>query len=288
MEKFSLKNLLKKINTDELIFDILLLIIANAVSFFFVNEKLLFFEENTDPYLIASVICILIFILFINVGEMIGRYKKHDKIKRMKIVFVVFMLITVFSLFMITEDILEDVDRYLMKLFPFISLIFMILGFLLGYYSKVKSFKKSMKLSGIIAFILMTVALSLFILNALDRNNFDNSYAIIGGVALILGIVFFLILPSRFASFVLKRENVKKSIIYVFLILSVVIFSLWDFTVNEYFTYEEYPGYIKKNEMFFIAYLPLISYRFLMAAAPPKNTLNMIIGIAVLVFLILF
>lgn len=282
-----LKKTLKGINIDELLFDIPLLIITSYISFFLFNDNLLNTDIERDSYIVTAGAGILVFLLFINVGEILGRYKEANNFKRIRIVFVSFVLLSAVSLLFIVGNIIEEIDRRESDMLIIIIMACMIPGFLIGYYSKVKSFKKAMKVSGIITFTFLVIALCLFILSQINQNHLREVEIVFAAILFIVGIVFFLILPSKTASFITKRRKLKEFIIYTFIIISALTFSLWDFVINEEYIVEDLPGYFRKDEFYYLMYLPLIVYRFLLAAAPPKNKINVIIGIVVLLVIIL-
>jgi len=287
MRNISLKNIFKNINIDTLLFDILLLIIVNTITSFIVNNNYLIFTEETDMYPISIVMGFLLLVLFISIGEIIGRYKKHDKKLSWWLILVI-LFFTGFSILLISEDMFKE--RFLFRIFIVSSSIVMIAGFLLGYFSRVKNFAKSIKKTGIITFVISLMALIFLVILLFfnGENIFDPAYLTFI-VSLFVGIiVFFLILPPRIANFIQKNVNFQKSLIYTFIILSAVTFSLWDIITENNLTITDALGFTRKSGMYPVAYLPLLAYRFLFAMAPPKNKINMIIGVIVLVIVILF
>ncbi len=287
MKNISLKSILKKINIDALLFDILLLVIANTITFFIVNDNFVNFTEETDMYPISFVMEFLIFVLFISLGEIIGRYKKHGKKLSWWLILLIIVL-TGFSILLISEDMFKE--RFLFRIFIVSSSILITAGFLLGYFSRVKNFAKSMKTTGIVSFIVSFIILVLLILLLVNNNEniLDPAYLTLL-VSLFVGIIlFFLVLPSRIANFIQKITNFKKILIYTFIIFAAISFSLWDIVTETNFTTTDSFGFIKRSGMYPVAYLPLIAYRFLFAMAPPKNKINMIIGVTVLIITILF
>ncbi len=282
MEKQTIKSIFKNINIDTLLFDILLLITANFITFFIVNNGFLTFDENTDMDILSIVTYFLVFFLFVSIGELVGRYKFS---KKRWIFFVVLLLLTFFSLLGTLDDIF-NVDIYYYHIFIIATPASMSAGFLLGFLFRTKNFKKSIKITGIVVFVIITGVLILlvFIIGIEKLSVYDY---IKGGVIFTLNIIFFLILPSKFADFVLKRKKIKKMLIYFFVIITSVVFALWDiFTENSFIVTDSF-GNVRREDLFYLAYLPLISYRFLFALAPPKNKINMIIGVVVLLIVII-
>lgn len=279
----AIKQYLKNLNIDELLFDILLLVVANALGLFIISDKLFAFNENTDAFRVGTVIAFGIFILSINIGTLYGKYKEYKKAKKLRLVFVFFILFLAFMFFLITGEILDDLDSLAKSMFPFISLLSMIAGFSLGYFTVLKGFKKSLKTTGIVSFSLLIIALSVFSFLAINHNDFSIVYWLIDAAAIVLGIIFLIILPSKTASFILKRDKLKKAIGYFFVILSAIIFSLWSFTNENIFTSVDEFGFLHKSSFYELAFLPIVVYRFLLAAAPPWNKVNIIVGGIVLI-----
>ena len=112
MDTIKLIKIFKNINIDELIFDALILIIADVLGLFILNDKLFVFDKNTDAYLVGTVISTAVFFLFINVGAIFGRYKRYSKTHKLKSHFRPFIIVLIISFLNITSTILPDFAHF--------------------------------------------------------------------------------------------------------------------------------------------------------------------------------
>lgn len=287
VQNISFKTIFKNINFDTLLFDILLLLIANTITILAVNNNYLSFTEETNMYPISIIMGFLLFVLFISIGEIIGRYKKYGKPLAWWLIALILFL-TSFSLLAISEDIFKE--RLLFRIFIIVAFVLVIAGFLLGYFSRIKGIEKSIKSTSVVTFIVSLVML-VFVISIAWFNGedvLDPAYLLLFSSIFVGIIVLFGVLPPRIARLIQKSDGFKKVLIYVFVVLSAVTFSFWDIITQNNCTITDSLGMSHKSGIYPLAYLPLLTYRFLFALSPPKNKTNMIIGAVVLIIVILY
>ncbi len=280
------QNFASKLNIEELLFDGFLLLIAAIGRYFFVNEKLITFNEYTSSTMVGSIIAVCLLILFVYIGAVFGRYKEHKKAKKIRfLLFFVFLWLIVSALIPM-EDIMRSVENYrTTNTFLIVFLITILLGSLLGFLSKSKSLQKALKIFGITAFIIELIGVGLFIFIEVNHNQLHLNDKVFSGIALLLGVLIFLVFPPLFFKLTEKSAFFRKLTLSTYSIIIALIFSMWDFLT--YSSYTDDAGFEHKDVSLVYVAASLVVFRFLVALAPPKNKLNMIIGAVVLIIVLI-
>lgn len=141
-----INNLISKINIDEILFDVFLLMIVAIGRYFFINEKLITFNEHTSVDMVAGIIAVALLILFVYIGTIFGKYKKYKKTKKKRLLLVLIFLWLIISAIIPMEDIMRSVEEKSADLYLMIFFVIILLSSLLGFFIKSKSLQKGLKI----------------------------------------------------------------------------------------------------------------------------------------------
>jgi hypothetical protein len=269
---------IKTLNINELLFDFfvaLLLIILQKLFPVIANTNI-----SGDFYDTILLLVLFLFplIILINVGKMAGNYRQHKSGFLLGALSILTIFLVAFAIMSVLDD---YYDYFLDNIAPVVLLVAFLPAVLLGFLSKTKSFLKAVTVSGIIFLLSGIVIIGIYML---AERLYKDSFSLIAlGSSVIAGFFVFIYLPRKLVRQSEKSRNVQKFLTNTFAVLSAISFSVWYYVSdNQLISTDEF-GIIYESSLIELYWGAIFLFRLMMALEPPKNKMNMIIGLVVLV-----
>ena len=143
------------------------------------------------------------------------------------------------------------------------------------------SFLKAVTIAGIIFLLGGMVAIGIYMLS---ERLYKDSFSLIASLGSVLaGFLVFIYLPRKLAKWSEKSRSVQKFLTNTFAVLSAISFAVWFYiSDNQLISTDEF-GITYKSSLIELYWGAIFLFRLMMALEPPKNRINMIIGLVVLV-----
>lgn len=274
----NLKESIKKLNVSELYFDISIVLLL--VVFRLVMPSFLSIDPSSEIFEVVVLALLFLFpmIIFISLGKIMGNFRKHRSGVLLMLLCIISIIIISIAILALLEDIYE---QYLEGMLIISPAGFFLASVVLGYSSKTKGFLKAVTIAGVILVIGVLVSIIIFMLG---ERLFEDSFSLVASSAAFLAsILFFIVLPRRFVKWMEKKEAVKRFVNQLFVILSAISFACWYYLSETFLVVTNDLGFTQTSSNYMFFFLAVFLFRLMLAFEPPKNRLNIAIGLIVLV-----
>lgn len=262
------------INSDELSFDITVVIFLIVFDFMLSNSALSI-RDLAYSYKGLIILGFIQFFISFQAGVLL---KKSNY----KFIYSASVFLLLASIFLTSLELpaLEEWGEYQLVNGGIGSFFLLIGGILSGIASQKASFDKIAKRVGLVFFIGIVVSISIFIFHILiieHRISMPQHYLTIFTLytGTIIGAWFlFMFLPVRIARLIMQLNSKTKRYLKIFFaVLTSLSFMYWQsFVMN----------YKEAKDFILLLYFGIIFFRFLMSMAPPRKLLNMIFAILII------
>jgi FlaA1/EpsC-like NDP-sugar epimerase len=177
--------------------------------------------------------------------------------------------------------VLEDYYNYFLDDIALLAFLVAILpALLLGFYSKAKNFLKIITVSGLLFLLGIIGIMAIYLLS---ENLYKDSFSLLVSIIIVVvGFVVFVFLPRTLVKWSLKKESGRKFLANAFAILSALSFAAWHFISENQLISQDDFGNTYESSLFNLYWLAVLLFRLMLAFEPPKNRLNLIIGLIII------